>query len=117
MECTRSHRRPGNSASISDRPRFAPPRHVPEHVLVAAADQEDALEPLERGRRKIVGTAVESGAQPGRRLLEIRRSVRREPVTVGMCLSWGAHTGEVTKQFSIDPEARENGAQQFSKRT
>src|SRR5919204_5890684 len=66
---------------ISDRPLFASPRHVPEHVLVAAADQEDSVELVERGRRKIVGTTVERGAQPGCRLLEIRRPVRREPGT------------------------------------
>src|SRR3989440_3582338 len=96
LECTRSRRRPGNSASISYWPLFAPPRHVPEHVLVAAADQEDTMEPLERGRRKIVCATVESGAQPGRRLLEVWRPVRREPVPVGMCLGWRAQTDEVT---------------------
>src|SRR5437879_8269184 len=103
MECTRSRRRPGNSASISDRPLFAPPRHVPEHILVAAADQEDTVEPLERGRRKIVCRTVESGAQPGSRLLAFRRPVRREPVTVGMCLGWSAQTDELTTHLRLDP--------------
>src|SRR5205085_11835311 len=102
---------------ISDRPLVAPPRHVPEHVLVTAADQEDTVEPLRRGRRKIVCPTVESGAQPGRRLLEFRRSIRREPVTVGMSLGRRAQTGEVTTHLSIDPEARQNGAQQLGQRS